>query len=404
MSKVFDNGFSSLHHTDARCLPLEDESVHCVVTSPPYWGLRDYGIENGIGDEASFLEHVDNMVAVGSEIWRVLRDDGVFWLNYGDAYSSGSGRVRMSGDVPGDLNGMARKAGSGGLGLRPKNLMGMPWRIAFALQDDGWILRSAIFWHKPNPMPESIRDRPTTAYELIFLFVKSGKYFYDGDAIRTKLVYQNDPGASWDAIAGFKDGARAGDDVHTKVGLSHQRKRYPNRQINGIRAEHHAHTPEHLARGANAHNVWVIPLQGRSDAHFATFPDELPRRCILAGTSAKGVCSNCGSQWVRDVSVSYVNPGNRRTNGPKSVERGHESISLSVRREKRVELLGWSPSCDCDADVVPATVLDPFVGSGTTVAVAQSLARRGVGCDLNADYLEIAAERITQVPYPMVMQ
>ena len=249
MTLEWSNGVAELHHGDARELPVADGSVHCVVTSPPYWGLRDYGLGEweggdaecdhfvpatehgpgvtggthhlqsggstlwpkntcgkcgavkqpaGIGLEPTLAEHIDNIVAVGREVRRVLRDDGVFWLNYGDAYAGSWGNYSPTGtggqrakqterwERPGyaDTTRKPPNADAKKHGFKPKDLMGLPWRIAFALQDDGWWLRSAIVWHKPNPMPESVRDRPTNAYEMVFLLTKQPRYFMDMEAIR----------------------------------------------------------------------------------------------------------------------------------------------------------------------------------------------------------------------------
>ena len=184
MPKPFwSNGVVDLYEADARALPLADKSVHCVVTSPPYWGLRDYSLDaTGIGLEATLGEWVENIVAVMREVRRVLRDDGTVWLNLGDAYAANR-TYQVTDNKHRDVgNNTGMKVPEG---LKPKDLMGQPWRVAFALQDDGWILRSAIVWHKPNPMPESVTDRPTSSYEHIFLLSKQGRYFYDAEAIRT---------------------------------------------------------------------------------------------------------------------------------------------------------------------------------------------------------------------------
>ena len=236
MPSYWSNGVATLHQADARAMPLPDKSVHMCVTSPPYWGLRDYGLGQwqggdaecehakeytqdtlakrregwsnndginapwpnntcghcgaiqqaaGIGLEPTLGEWVANIVAVMREVCRVLRDDGTCWLNLGDAYCNTNPRGHFGdqGDLSTGSHGENIKRNLTGL-PGPKNLMGQPWRVAFALQDDGWLLRSAIVWHKPNPMPESVRDRPTNAYEMIFLLAKSGKYYYDGEAIR----------------------------------------------------------------------------------------------------------------------------------------------------------------------------------------------------------------------------
>ena len=328
MEPYWSNGIAELHQADARAIPLPDGSVHCVVTSPPYWGLRDYGIDaTGIGLEPTLSEWLANIVAVSREVWRVLRDDGSFWLNLGDAYSGSSkgtgegGSEKQRGNRgannvlhPGKRTTRGSGSGRWGLGdtavdgLPAKNLMGQPWRAAFALQDDGWILRSAIVWHKPNPMPESVSDRPTSAYEMVFLLTKRAHYFYDAEAVREAYIGEDHGGSR----------------VRHKIGDTKENRRFLN--------------PERFpSTGRNARNVWQIPTQGRPEAHFATFPDELPRRCILAGTK--------------------------------------------------------------EGD----TVLDPFVGSGTTVAVAQQLGRRGIGLDLNTEYLKIAQQRIEGITLPLPM-
>ena len=189
MSEYWSNGVATLHQADARAMPLPDASVHCVVTSPPYWGLRDYGLQDGIGLEPTLGEWVANIVAVMREVRRVLRDDGTCWLNLGDAYTGGGRGSHDRGDAMQGSNpgSKVEPLPMWSHGLPAKNLMGQPWRVAFALQDDGWILRSAVVWHKPNPMPESVTDRPTNAYEMVFLLSKQGRYFYDAEAMREPL-------------------------------------------------------------------------------------------------------------------------------------------------------------------------------------------------------------------------
>ena len=269
-----------------------------------------------------------------------------------------------------------------GCGLPAKNLIGLPWRVAFALQDDGWILRSAIVWNKPNPMPESVRDRPSSAHEMIFLLSKSPRYYYDGEAIRTPQgpEYANRKGTRPPNPKGERPDA-----PHTHADLNNGEPR-----------------PWSLPGGANARNVWTIATQPRPDAHFATFPDEIPRRCILAGTSEQGVCAECGAPRERVVekrpSVGHLgndSPDGNRRNGYGGQ---HEWDSY-----QRPGTTGWRPTCDHDADTVPATVLDPFVGSGTTVAVAQALGRRGIGLDLSTEYLDIARKRIEAIPLPLAV-
>ena len=240
---------------------LPEASVQTCVTSPPYWGLRDYGVDGQIGLEESPEAFVAAMVDVSRGVRRVLRDDGTLWLNLGDSYARGrSGRDdggrssegRAAGWREGFEDGSSDRATPDG--FKPKDLVGIPWRVAFALQADGWWLRSAIVWAKPNPMPESVTDRPTSAYEMVFLLAKSARYFYDADAIREE---QGDGPMRW-----------GGNGKHADPSLK-------------ARALEDA---ERNQAGRNARNVWSIATQPYPEALFATFPEELPKRCILAGS------------------------------------------------------------------------------------------------------------------------
>ena len=364
-----------LIRSDARHLPLADESVQCCVTSPPYWGLRSYeGNPSMIGLEPTFEAHLENLVAVFREVRRVLRADGTCWLNYGDAYAS-NGLTGRADEGQVTFTGGASQGGprvkKPAHGLKPKDLMMMPARVALALQADGWWLRSEIIWHKPNPMPESCTDRPTSAHEKLFLLTKSPRYFYDAEAVRVPHARE------WDAATNNKG-------VHEKTAK--------------YQAIGHCDSPTSFRKdsrdysGANLRNVWTIPTQGVSDAHFATFPERLVEPCILAGTSAEGACAKCGAPWAR---VQHVE-GRRGVDFISHQSRLHHgrSTAASSPNIKR-ETTGWKPTCECEAPTVPCTVLDPFVGSGTVCRVATRLNRRAVGCDLG--YQEIAAKRATNV-------
>ena len=238
---------------------LPDESVHCCVTSPPYWGLRDYGVPGMIGLEPTFQEWLDKMVAVCREIRRVLRKDGTFWLNCGDCYANpsqpGGGDPTIKNRNIGDKKYPLKPLS----GFKAKDLLLMPARLAIALQTDGWWVRSEIIWAKPNPMPESVTDRPTSAHEKIYLLTKSAKYFYDADAVRERSLYPHD-----------NRGAR----------VAEEHKRFPTDKINGIR-------DSGIYENRNLRNVWTIATQPYSEAHFASFPEALPMKCIMAG-SRKG--------------------------------------------------------------------------------------------------------------------
>lgn len=245
---------------------LDAGSVRCCVTSPPYWGLRDYGVDGQLGLEETPEAFVAGMVDVFREVRRVLADDGTLWLNIGDSYAANGQRSNNNGTGastmgwPGQNKETLNKAAGLALpslkhGLKPKDLVGIPWRVAFALQADGWWLRSEIIWHKPNPMPESVTDRPTKSHEQVFLLTKAERYFYDCDAVREPYTGEPYEGSDNGAI------------------------------LNGDRADKGKTCGMSNPLGRNARSVWSIPSQPYAGAHFATFPEELPRRCILAGSA-----------------------------------------------------------------------------------------------------------------------
>ena len=258
---------------DARTVlaSLSAASVHCCVTSPPYFGLRSY-LPDGhadkgreIGLEPTPSEFVAALVETFRAVRRVLRPDGTLWVNLGDSYSANRG-YQVEQTKGGAKHGPAQAAGGRGqraddYGLKPKNLIGIPWRVAFALQDDGWYLRSDIIWSKPNPMPESVTDRPTKAHEYVFLLSKSARYFYDLDAIREPVS------ANWH-VGGGPQMPEMGDHRMTDGSRGHQVRRVYD-------------TP----KGANARTVWTIGTQPYDGAHFATMPPALAERCILAGSA-----------------------------------------------------------------------------------------------------------------------
>ena len=256
-----------------RLREMPDESVQCCVTSPPYWGLRDYGHAGQIGLEPTPSAFVTRLVEVFAEVHRVLRDDGTLWLNLGDSYAanqSNNGGYSDKSTLAGfsSPNTKGRIANESGLrrslthGVKPKDLVGIPWMVAFALRDYGWYLRSEIIWHKPNPMPESVTDRPTKAHEYVFLLSKSARYFYDAEAIREEAEY------------GRRSAFRGGAYVNQ-----------PRGQNNGrANAESPSVTGSDPSSGRNARTVWTINPQPTPEAHFATFPEALAERCIKAGS------------------------------------------------------------------------------------------------------------------------
>ena len=289
---------------------LPDQSVNTCVTSPPYWGLRDYGMPGQLGLELTPEEYVANMVGVFRQVKRILRDDGTLWINLGDSYAGGS------------------------RSLKPKDLVGIPWMVAFALRADGWYLRSDIIWSKPNPMPESVTDRPTKAHEYLFLLSKSANYHYDHESIREPAAessiqrwsqnvesqegsHRANGGAKINGTMKAVGGPRRGD-----------KQRGHGRGHNGFNDRWDQMTKEEQSFGRNKRSVWTVATKPFPEAHFATYPPELIEPCILAGCPKGG------------------------------------------------------------------TVLDPFFGAGTTGLVADRLQRNCIGIELNPQYVEIAERRL----------
>jgi DNA modification methylase len=397
VTPYYSDDWLTVFHGDARAVmaEMEPESVNCVVTSPPYWGLRDYGEPGQLGLEPTPEAYVAAMVAVFREVRRVLRSDGTVWLNLGDSYATGNPTGRRDADRRGEAGVFAdgdwrdrQSSGGGGhikplpFGLKPKDLVGIPWRVAFALQADGWYLRSDIIWAKPNPMPESVTDRPTKAHEYLFLLSKSPRYYFDADAVREPSVY---PAGHVVTIP---------DDGKSQATVTEQGIRT---RIIGERT---------MAGGRNIRSVWTVATVPYPGDHFATFPPKLIEPCIKAGTSERGVCPECGAPWKRvvDRSVEFTS-GSGRAGNPPNGKNGTEygqatSGTYDVRMgpSVRAETVGWDAGCDCMVDPIPATVLDPFAGSGTTGMVSQSLSRRAVLIDLSMDYLGQLMERNRDIP------
>lgn len=368
-----------------------DGSVHCCVTSPPYWGLRDYGTGDAqIGLEETPEEYVERIVAVFREVRRVLRDDGTLWLNLGDSYAQARGHGhwenrRGKGDERSQKTTQRwAKMGAEDIGLKPKDLVGLPWMVAFALRADGWYLRSDIIWAKGSCMPESVTDRPTKSHEYLFLLAKSRGYFYDADAVREPITTKPQGRATTQARS---DGGRPD---HRKASMSYR--------YDGVAPGN--------ASGRNKRTVWTINPRPYRGAHFAVMPPELVEPCVLAGTSEHGCCPACGSPWTRrverpekPVGRTDVRPSSR--DGGMTAEQGWERSGMSHfkydewLKENPARTVGWEPSCACDAgEPVPCTVLDPFSGSATTGQVALDRGRDYVGLDLNAEYLDMATARI----------
>lgn len=327
--------------TGLRGLPAA--SVHCCVTSPPYFGLRDYSTPGQIGLEATPDEFVGKLVEVFTEVHRVLRSDGTLWLNLGDSYGKG------------------------------KNLLGIPWRVAFALQAAGWYLRQDIIWHKPSPMPESVTDRCTKAHEYVFLLTKSERYYFDAEAIK-------EPSVSTPHRRGGTAGAAAyAGPMSRPTSSGGQCGQYAPEEQGRVWG---------AAKTRNRRDVWTVASQPYKGAHFAVFPQKLIEPCILAGTSEAGCCPECGSPWRRITKRTKL-----RRERP-NAETGKNNVDNTVAGVD-VETLGWESTCThANLDKVPCTVLDPFAGSGTTLLVAGTHHRDAIGIELNPEYIPLIEKRL----------
>ena len=366
---------------------LPTKSVECCITSPPYYGLRDYGIDGQIGLEPTPDAYVARLVEVFREARRVLKDDGTLWLNIGDSYATNGGS-RSYGSYDnstgrGDAPTGNRKAPNG---IKSKDLIGIPWMVAFALRADGWYLRSDIIWHKPNCMPESVTDRPTKSHEYLFLLSKGQRYYYDAEAIKEPL----------------KDGSIE------KCKRASPRKWTP-KDMNVSQFSGNMITGEIPCNpaGRNKRTVWTIPTRPYKEAHFATFPEALVEPCILAGTSERGYCPDCGKPWVRQVernnpSKAFNTGEDERYSSLNNMGGNHQTVAGLHRNGGGVystaKTIGWLPSCQCASEPRPGIVLDPFSGAGTVALVAKKLGRHYIGIELNPAYVEMAKTRINKIP------
>lgn len=435
---------------------MDEGSVHCVVTSPPYWNLRDYGTATWAGGDAecdhvagmarqdtnretpggrggSFRggeiqyrancgkcgaerqdsqlgledtpdEFIDAMVDVFREVRRVLRDDGTLWLNIGDTWATRPYGEKHSYDPA--YNGrnrgqVIRKPKSGPPpGIKAKDMVGIPWMLAFALRADGWYLRQDIIWHKMNVNPESIKDRCTKSHEYLFLLTKKPTYFYDSDAIREPASVNTHARASAQGIRAF-NAKRAGAPDRDQEALE-----LPGVSPKAAAAGFGTRANESFSAATvgpvddrNKRDVWSIASAGFSEAHFATFPPDLVKPCIAAGTSEGGVCMECGAPLERVVEIvdAAGRLGSSFNDHVGDLARGMRGTPPAKDAPIR-RTVGWKITCACpDLRVTVATVLDPFIGSGTTAMVAASMGRYGVGIDLNPEYLEMASRRCAQL-------
>lgn len=386
---------------------MPSESVHCIVTSPPYWQLRNYGIDGQIGLEETLDGYIQGMVSLFREARRVLRLDGILFLNLGDKYVGATSEYAEGGSAGktgkrskkglSALPSSGRKARTKELyaaGLGMKQMLGIPWRVAFALQTDGWILRADIIWSKPNPLPESVKDRPTKSHEYIFMLTKSPHYWYDAEAIK-------EPAQDWGErdrsagkytsgdvpISGGRHGGLKGSSKQDQTG---------NRRYTGFNERWDAQASP-LTR--NKRSVWVVPPKPFKDAHFATFPPKLIEPMILAGCPAKA-CAVCGAGWERVTEKTFIpqedvstERGIKGAAGQKPMDEsnGWQGVPSGTTL---TTTLDWKPTCKCNGATGPGLVLDMFMGSGTTAMVAKLLKRDYIGCDLNPKYVELARKRV----------
>jgi DNA modification methylase len=390
---------------------LPDQCVHTVITSPPYYGLRDYGtatweggdaecdhvhlmntstkstlirskngiappntmkmttlqykgvcgkcgaqrIDKQIGLEETPEAYVQRIVDVFREVRRILRDDGTVWLNLGDSYGA------------------------------KKQLLGIPWRVAFALQADAWYLRQDIIWHKPNPMPESVTDRCTKSHEYIFLLSKSQRYYFDHEAIK-------------EPFADTRNGNPNGEGNYAK-------QAYGSNPQKGLSKG--AWNKDGKITGRNKRSVWSVTTRGYKEAHFAVYPTKLIEPCVLAG-SPDHCCSICGTGYIRDMNIPKIPKALRSIQGDDGVKigYGHDTVNTTGSGQKMQDwrnanppiMRGWKPNCACVTnEIASSVVFDPFTGSGTTALVALQHNRQFIGTELNPEYIALAEKRLSAV-------
>jgi len=346
---------------------LPDELIDCVVTSPPYWALRDYGVKNQLGLEANFENYINRLCDIFNEVKRVLKNTGTCWVNIGDTYYTKSGGAFLNDQISSKekvkLSGINRANEIRGRGLlEDKNLTLIPFRFAMEMQRRGWLIRNVIIWHKPNCMPSSVRDRFTVDFEYLFFFVKNKKYYFEQQREQHKAESLSRIKQNWNG--------------HREYGSS----------FSGMNIKKMCH-PD----GRNKRCVWKISTKSFKGAHFAVYPSELIETPIKSGCP-EFVCNKCGKPKIKfckkigEINVSPIGGIKHRNNG--------NPIYSGNNKQNIYDDGNYVPSCRCNAGFSSGIVLDPFIGSGTTAIVCKQLGRKYLGFDINKKYCEIARGRI----------
>jgi len=364
---------------------LPDESVDCIITSPPYWGLRDYGVEGQIGLEPSLDEYLEKLLRVTAELRRVLKSTGVMFWNHGDNYGNSGGKQGGRSTRP-NLDPAYEM-------IRPrtpvpqKSLCLQNYRLAIRMIDEqGWILRNVIIWYKPNHMPASVKDRFAVSYEPVFMFVKSKKYWFDLDAVRLPLKESS--------LRRWEFAVRKNETYGENTNLKAERESYSPQSPYAREGRPSLAQSMDPARGANPGDVWSIPTQPLPEPHFAAFPEGLVEPMILSGCP-QWICRKCGR--ARERIVRTEKHICREINTKKGRGIRSSRIGSPFYCEKKWiaahHTVGWT-DCGCNAGWEAGVVLDPFMGSGTVALVAERLNRRWIGIELSEKYCEITRKRL----------
>lgn len=389
-------------HVLERLREMPDQTVHCCITSPPYFQLRDYhlppstwddGWVGELGQEPTPEQYIAHLVEVFDEVGRVLRDDGTLWVVIGDNYARSAGarkghfgRSAKRVGVPDGRD--SRKVPDG---LKEKDLIGIPYMLAFALRAAGWYWRSKVVWDKPNGMPESTKDRPTSVHEEILMFSKQPIYFYDGEAIKEPAIATSARDMQSVPYSAPGQPKQTGDRRLKQDGYTGDSA---SRRMSGFNARYEP------VFERNKRNVWRVNTQPYPDAHFATFPAALIEPMVLAG-AAPQTCGECGAPWRRLVEkhTMHASGSGRAGHVPdgKGIEHMDGSGDIRMGPVVTSRTVGWAATCAHEDASGRAVVLDPFAGSGTTLQVAIDRGRDAIGIELGEEYAELTRRRLVGV-------